>query len=87
MVDFALDKKDILAKVETVEYDPYRTGFIALVCYRDGERRYILAHSEVKVGDEIITSASAKPTVGNRMEIGNIPTGLSVHNVEMITGQ
>lgn len=87
MVDFALDKKDILARVETIEYDPYRTGFIALVCYRDGERRYVLAHSEMKVGDDTIISATAKPIAGNRMEIGNIPTGLTVYNVEMITGQ
>lgn len=87
MVDFALDKKDIVAKVETIEYDPYRSGFIALVCYRDGERRYVLAHSTMQVGDEIINSATAKPVAGNRMEIGNIPTGINVHNVEMITGQ
>lgn len=87
MVDFALDKKDIIGKVETIEYDPYRSGFIALVCYRDGERRYVLAHSTMQVGDEIINSANAKPVAGNRMEIGNIPTGISVHNVEMITGQ
>jgi large subunit ribosomal protein L2 len=82
MVDFALDKKDILARVETIEYDPYRTGFIALVCYRDGERRYVLAHSEMKVGDDTIISATAKPIPGNRMEIGNIPTGLTVYNVD-----
>jgi large subunit ribosomal protein L2 len=87
MVDFALDKKDISARVETIEYDPYRSGFIALVCYRDGERRYVLAHAEMKVGDEMIISATAKPIPGNRMQIGNIPTGLTVYNVEMITGQ
>jgi large subunit ribosomal protein L2 len=87
MVDFALDKKDISARVETIEYDPYRTAFIALVCYKDGERRYVLAHAEMKVWDEMINSATAKPILGNRMEIGNIPTGLTVYNVEMITGQ
>ncbi len=86
-VDFILDKKDVPAKVETIEYDPYRTAFIALVCYQDGERRYMLAHSTMKVGDKIINSNTAKPLPGNRMEIGNIPTGLQVHNVEMILGK
>jgi large subunit ribosomal protein L2 len=86
-IDFKLDKVGIPARVETVEYDPYRTAFIALVCYKDGERRYVLAHMETRIGDEIITSNEAKPVVGNRMEIGMIPTGLSVHNVEMIVGQ
>jgi len=63
------DKKTIPAKVETVEYDPYRSGFIALICYADGERRYILAHNTIKVGDSIITNDSAQLTDGNRMEI------------------
>jgi large subunit ribosomal protein L2 len=75
IVDFAFDKYDVPAKVETIEYDPYRSAFIALVCYKDGERRYVLAHAEMKVGDEIVTSVAAKPIPGNRMEIGNIPTG------------
>ncbi len=87
IVDFKLGKIDIPARVETIEYDPYRTGFIALVCYRDGERRYVLAHIEMKVGDEIITAVTTKAIPGNRMEIGNIPVGLYVHNVEMIVGQ
>lgn len=87
IVDFALDKINIPAKVETIEYDPYRSAFIALVCYRDGERRYVLAHADMHVGDEVITAPTAKPVPGNRMEIGNIPTGLTVYNVEMIVGQ
>ena len=86
-IDFKLNKFDIPATVETVEYDPYRTSFIALVCYADGERRYVLAHATVKVGDVMITSNTAKPIPGNRMEIGLIPTGLMVYNVEMIVGQ
>lgn len=86
-VDFKFDKKDIPATVETIEYDPYRSAFIALVCYADGERRYVLAHATMKVGDTIIVSNTAKPTPGNRMEIGNIPTGLEVHNVELILGK
>jgi len=88
LVDFYMtDKKSIPAKIETVEYDPYRSAFIALVCYADGERRYILAHSEVTVGDTIITEEKAKLVSGNRMEVGNIPVGLKVHNVELIVGQ
>lgn len=87
IVDFKMDKLDIAARVETVEYDPYRSAFIALICYKDGERRYILAHSTVKVGDEFIVSNTAKPVAGTRMEIGVVPTGLPVHNVEMIVGQ
>lgn len=87
-IDFYFtDKLDIPAKVETVEYDPFRTAYIALVCYRDGERRYVLAHKDVKVGDMIITSKEGKPENGNRLLIGNIPTGLFIHNVETIVGQ
>ena len=88
LVDFYMtDKKDIPAKVETVEYDPYRSAFIALVCYRDGERRYVLAHNEINVGDTILTSEKGELKSGNRMLIGNIPTGLRIHNVELIVGQ
>ena len=88
MVDFYMtDKKGIPAKIETVEYDPYRTAFISLVCYADGERRYILAHSDVKVWDSVITDEKATLVSGNRMEIGNIPVGLEIHNLEMIVDQ
>ncbi|MDD2516432.1 MAG: 50S ribosomal protein L2, partial [Candidatus Gracilibacteria bacterium] len=88
LIDFYfLDKKEIPAKVETIEYDPYRTAFIALVCYVDGERRYVLAHKTMKVGDTIITSETAKPIDGNRLLIGEIPTGFTIYNVEAIVGQ
>lgn len=83
---FCTDKLEIPAKVETIEYDPYRTGYIALVCYYDGERRYVLAHKDMKVGDVIVTGDNAKPVAGNRVQIGNIPTGLAVYNVELIVG-
>lgn len=86
IIDFKLEKMDIPAVIETIEYDPYRSAFICLVCYRDGERRYILAHKEASVGQEILISADAKPVAGNRLEIGNIPTGFAVHNVELIVG-
>lgn len=88
LVDFFYtDKKGIEARVETIEYDPYRTAYIALVCYKDGERRYVVAHSQMKVGDVIVTDEKTKLVAGNRMEIGNIPTGLEVYNVELIVGQ
>lgn len=88
MIDFYfVDKKDIPAKVETIEYDPYRTSYIALVCYRDGERRYVIAHMDMKVKDIIITSPKADLTPWNRMEIGNIPTWMKIYNLELIVWQ
>ena len=88
LVDFFhTDKKGIEATVETIEYDPYRTAYIALVCYKDGERRYVVAHTTMKVGDKVITEEKAELVSGNRMEIWNIPVGLTVYNVELIVGQ
>ena len=85
MIDFiGSDKKNIPAKVESIEYDPYRTAFIALVCFVDWERKYVLAHTEMKVGDKIVTSEEAPLISWNRMEVGNIPTGLQVYNVELL---
>ena len=83
MIDFKFDKKDIEAKVETIEYDPYRSGFIALVVYRDGERRYILVSQDVAVGDTFIVSETAKAKKGNRMPLGNVPLGTFVYNLEL----
>lgn len=88
LVDFVhTDKVNIPGKIESVEYDPYRSSFVCLVCYRDGERRYVLAHKDVKVGDEIITAETARPVAGNRLLISNIPVGLTVYDVELIPGQ
>ncbi|MEZ4195476.1 MAG: 50S ribosomal protein L2 [Candidatus Paceibacterota bacterium] len=86
MVDFKYDKKDIPARVETVEYDPYRTGFIALVVYADGERRYVLVPQGIGQNDSIITSATAKPKIGNRLPLSAIPVGTFVYNVELKSG-
>ena len=66
LVDFKLEKKDVPARVESIEYDPYRSGFIALVLYRDGERRYILVPQTVAACDELLISETAKPIIGNR---------------------
>jgi large subunit ribosomal protein L2 len=85
-VDFMYNKKDVPAIVETIEYDPFRTGFIALICYRDGERRYILAPQNLKQGDEVIVSETAKVAVGNRLPLSAIPVGTFVYNVEIKPG-
>ena len=85
-VDFRYDKKDVPARVETIEYDPFRSGFIALVLYKDGERRYILAPQSLAQHDEIITSETAKAKVGNRLPLKNIPVGTFVYNVELKPG-
>jgi len=83
LIDFKYDKKDIEAKIETIEYDPFRSGFIALVLYKDGARRYILASQSMKVGDTFIVSETAKPKIGNRLPLGKLPVGTYVYNVEL----
>jgi large subunit ribosomal protein L2 len=87
VVDFRGDKLDVKGVVETLEYDPYRTAFIAKVRYTDGERRYILAPEGLRVGDEIITAEAAPLKIGNRMKLKNIPIGYQVHNVEITPGK
>lgn len=85
LVDFYwVDKKWIEAKVETIEYDPYRSAFIALVCYKDGERRYVIAHKDMKVGNIIVADTKTSLDNGNRMEVWNIPTGVQIYNLELI---
>jgi large subunit ribosomal protein L2 len=85
-IDFKFDKHDIPAKIETIEYDPNRSAYIALICYRDGERRYITAHRSMKVGDTFIASETAKPETGVRMPLRAIPIGLEVYNIETKPG-
>ena len=87
VVDFRYEKKNIPARVESIEYDPNRSGFIALVLYRDGERRYVLAPQGLNKGDEIITAEDAKPKVGNRLMLKAIPVGAFVYNVELKPGK
>jgi len=83
LIDFKYDKKEVSAKVESVEYDPNRSGFIGLICYADGERRYVLLPKGVKVGDKVITSAEAELKAGNRLPLKKIPAGTFIYNLEV----
>ena len=87
LVDFKQDKYNISGRVASIEYDPNRTAFIALIIYKDGEKRYILAPRDIKVGDTIITSENAPLQIGNRLMLKNIPVGAFVHNVELFPGK
>jgi large subunit ribosomal protein L2 len=86
-IDFKRNKFDIAATVKTIEYDPNRTANIALLAYIDGEKRYILAPVGLKVGDSLISSATAEIKPGNSLKIKNIPVGVSIHNIEMEPGK
>jgi large subunit ribosomal protein L2 len=85
-IDFVMDKKDIPAKIETIEYDPNRSGLIGLVCYRDGERRYVLLPKGLKVGDEIVTGEKVDIKPGNRVSLKNVPVGTFVYAIELKVG-
>ena len=87
LVDFKRDKKDIPAVVASIEYDPHRTAFIALLNYVDGEKRYIIAPQGLKVGMEIISGNEVAPEIGNALVLKNMPLGTMVHNIEMQPGQ
>ncbi|MEO0098902.1 MAG: 50S ribosomal protein L2 [candidate division WOR-3 bacterium] len=85
IIDFRRDKREIPAKVKTIEYDPNRTARIALVCYRDGEYRYILAPEGLAVGDEILASEKENCPIrpGNAMPLRLIPVGVEIHNLQL----
>ncbi|HEY6979224.1 MAG TPA: 50S ribosomal protein L2 [Chitinophagaceae bacterium] len=87
LIDFKRDKRDIEATVASVEYDPNRSAFIALVEYTDGEKRYILAPQGIQVGTKIIAGENVAPEIGNALLMKNMPLGTNVHNVEMQPGQ
>ena len=87
IVDFGQGKEGIKGKVLALEYDPYRTGFLALIEYQDGEKRYILAPQNLKIGDEVITAPKAEIKIGNRMQLENIPVGTDVFNIELMPGR
>lgn len=81
------EKLNVPAVVEKLEYDPNRTAFIALLLYVDGDRRYMLAPDGLKVGDKVICSQKAKIKSGNRLQIGNIPVGFDIHDLEIQPGR
>ncbi|HWC52773.1 MAG TPA: 50S ribosomal protein L2 [Chitinophagaceae bacterium] len=85
-VDFRRDKKDVEATVLTIEYDPNRSAFIALIEYSDSEKRYILAPQGLQVGAKVISSENAAPEIGNTLQLKNMPLGTMVHNIEMQPG-
>ena len=87
IVDFKRNKDGIPAKVERLEYDPNRTANIALLCYADGERRYIIAAKGMVVGQEVISGAEAPIKSGNALPIRNIPVGTTIHRIEMVPGK
>jgi len=87
MVDFKQQKIDIPAKVLSLEYDPYRTAFLMLLEYEDGEKRYRLAPEKIKVGDKVICKEKAPLERGNRAKLKNIPVGSVVYNIELIPGE
>jgi large subunit ribosomal protein L2 len=87
IIDFKRNKFDIPARVETIEYDPNRNCRISLVCYTDGERRYILHPEGLKVGDTITSGKDSEIKVGNTLPLQNIPLGSVIHNVELVPGR
>lgn len=87
IVDFKRNKFDIPATVATVEYDPNRTAFIALLHYADGEKRYIIAPSGIQVGQKVVSGENSAPEVGNALPLKNIPLGSVIHNIELNPGQ
>src|SRR6201987_4420734 len=87
VVDFVRNKDGIPAKVERIEYDPNRTAHIALLCYADGERRYIIAPRGLAVGDRVVSGHDSPIKVGNSLPLRNIPVGSTVHCVEMKPGK
>ncbi|GAA4326937.1 50S ribosomal protein L2 [Flaviaesturariibacter amylovorans] len=87
LVDFKRNKHNIPGKVATIEYDPNRTSFIALLNYADGEKRYIIAPQGLQVGAEVISGDAVAPELGNALQLKNMPLGTVVHNIELQPGQ
>ena len=87
MIDFKRSKDDMTASVKSIEYDPNRSAYIALVVYEDGEKRYILAPEKLKVDDTVQSGENCPPEIGNTLPLSKIPLGTDVHNIEMKPGQ
>lgn len=86
LVDFTYNKHDISARIDSIEYDPNRSGFIGLAIYADGEKRYVIVPKETKIGDTFIVSVTAPIDRGNRLPFKSIPSGTYVYNVELKPG-
>ncbi len=87
LIDFKRNKDGIPAKVETIEYDPNRSSHIALLCYADGERKYIIAPKGISVGEELLSGNEAPFKIGNSLPLKNIPVGSTVHCIELKPGK
>jgi large subunit ribosomal protein L2 len=87
IIDFKRNKDNIPARVESIEYDPNRSAFISLVCYKDGERRYILAPQDIQAGEVLMSGEKVEPRPGNCMPLKSIPLGLLIHNIELYRGR
>ncbi len=87
VIDFRRDKDGVIARVDSIQYDPNRSARIALLHYRDGEKRYILAPEGLKVDAQIESGADAPPTVGNCLPLKQVPLGTTIHNVELLPGR
>lgn len=87
IIDFKRNKNGIPATVATIEYDPNRSAFIALLNYADGEKRYIIAPQGIKVGDKILSGDSVAPELGNHLQLKNMPLGTIIHNIELHPSQ
>ncbi|AAK81069.1 large subunit ribosomal protein L2 [Clostridium acetobutylicum] len=87
LIDFKRNKDGVPAKVTTIEYDPNRSAYIALVVYADGEKRYIIAPTKLSVGDTVVSGPDADIKIGNALPIKNIPVGTVIHNVELAAGK
>ncbi|BAV04157.1 large subunit ribosomal protein L2 [Filimonas lacunae] len=87
IIDFKRNKRDITAKVVSIEYDPNRTAFIALLEYTDGEKRYIIAPQGLQVGAAVVAGDAVAPEIGNALMMKNMPLGTMIHNIELQPGQ
>ncbi len=87
VIDFKRDKDNVPAVVKSIEYDPNRTARIALLVYKDGEKRYIIAPNGLKVGQEVISGKNVDPEIGNALPLESIPLGTIIHNIELRPGQ
>lgn len=87
VIDFKRNKNEVPATVVSIEYDPNRTAFIALLNYADGEKRYILAPQGLQVGTTVVSGDAVAPEIGNALQMKNMPLGTNIHNIEMQPGQ